>query len=191
MLIAALPLAVIAICGSMTEEIANNWAALAAAQISHVPAASVGLVFSVIIGSQCVGRFTGDLLIHKQGRAWVARLGGVLITVGGITIISAQEPVQLLIGLAAVGYGSAMLVPSALGTAARIPGIAPEPGLTPVNWIMRVGFLITSPAVGLITTAVNLRWGLTILPVIGVAAFFLARNLATANHDVTRKENPS
>lgn len=176
-LVAALPLAVIAICGTTIEDVANNWSAIAAVQISNVPAASAGIAFSVVIGSQCLGRFSGDVMIQKRGRTWVARLGGILILVGGIAIVTAREPVQLLIGLAAVGYGSATLVPSALGAAARIPGVSLAAGVTLVNWIMRVGFLVTSPVVGLITTATNLRWGLTILLPIGVAALLLAGRL--------------
>lgn len=182
-LVAALPLAVIAICGTTIEDVANNWSAIAAVQISHVPAASAGIAFSVIMGSQCLGRFSGDVLIQRRGRTWVARLGGILIVLGGLAIVTAQEPIQLLLGLAAVGYGSATLVPSALGAAAHIPGVSPAAGVTLVNWIMRVGFLVTSPLVGLITTATNLRWGLSILPLIGVATLALASRLSSADDD--------
>lgn len=179
-LVAALPLAVIAICGTTIEDVANNWSAIAGVQISNLPAASAGIAFSLIIGSQCLGRFSGDFLIQKRGRPWVARLGGILIVLGGLAIVTAQEPIQLLIGLAAVGYGSATLVPSALGAAAHIPGVSPPAGVTLVNWIMRIGFLVTSPLVGLITTATNLRWGLSILLLIGTAALVLANRLIPA-----------
>lgn len=157
-LVAALPLTVIATCGTIIKDVANNWSAIAAVQISNVPAASVGITFSVIIGSQCLGRFSGDFLIQKRGQTWVARLGGILIVLGGLAIVTAQEPIQLLIGLAAVGYGSATLVASALGAAAHIAGVSQAAGVTLVNWIMRIGFLVTSPLVGLITTATSLRW---------------------------------
>lgn len=185
-LVAALPLAVIAICGTTIEDIANNWSAIAAVQISNVPAASAGIAFSAIIGSQCLGRFTGDLLIQKRGRTWVARLGGILIALGGIAVVTAQEPIQLLAGLAAIGYGSATLVPSALGAAAHIPGVSHAAGVTLVNWIMRVGFLVTSPLVGLITTATNLRWGLSVLILIGGAAVFLAGRLGLGEVDQSK-----
>lgn len=183
-LITALPIAVIAICGTTIEDIANNWSAIAAVQISNLPAASAGIAFSVMIGSQCLGRFTGDLLIHKHGRTWVARLGGFLILTGGVAAVTAQAPTQLLVGLAVIGYGSATLVPSALSAAARIPGLSPVVSVTLMSWIMRVGFLATSPLVGVITTATNLRWGLSILIIIGSAVTFLASRLDTGDHDV-------
>lgn len=188
-LVAALPLAVIAICGTTIEDVANNWSAIAAVQISNVPAASAGIAFSVIIGSQCLGRFSGDFLIQKRGRTWVARLGGILIVLGGLAIVTAQEPIQLLIGLAAVGYGSATLVPSALGAATHIPGVSQAAGVTLVNWIMRIGFLITSPLVGLITTATSLRWGLSILLLIGTAALVLASRLSP-NENTPEPDSP-
>ena len=39
-LLLALPLAVVAICGTAVEDIANNWSAIAAVEFSGVPAAS-------------------------------------------------------------------------------------------------------------------------------------------------------
>ncbi len=184
-LVAALPLAVIAICGTTIEDVANNWSAIAAVQISDVPSASAGIAFSVIIGSQCLGRFSGDFMIHKRGRARVAQLGGILITLGGIAIVTAQEHLQLLAGLAAVGYGSATLVPSALSAAAHIPGVTQAAGVTLVNWIMRVGFLVASPVVGLITTVSNLRWGLSTVILIGVTTFLLAGRLGPSDGTAT------
>lgn len=190
-LMAVLPLAVIAICGTTIEDIANNWSAIASVQISNVPAASAGIAFSTIIGSQCLARFTGDLLIQKRGSTWVARVGGILIALGGLAVITAQEPIQLLAGLAAIGYGSATLIPSALGAAAQIPGVSQAAGVTLVNWITRVGFLITSPLVGLITTATNLRWGLSLLILIGSATVLLAGRLDLADHTRNAAELPA
>lgn len=135
------------------------------------------------------GRFSGDFLIQKRGRSWVARLGGILITLGGFAIMTAQEPIQLLIGLAAVGYGSATLVPTALGVAAHIPGVSQIGGVTLVNWIMRIGFFVTSPLVGLITTATNLGWGLSILLLSGTVALVLASRLST-NENAVEPDSP-
>src|SRR5699024_7532821 len=66
-LLAALPLAIIATCGSAVEDIANNWAGLAAVELAGVPAASAGIAFSIVIGSQCLGRFSGDVLVMRFG----------------------------------------------------------------------------------------------------------------------------
>ncbi|MDN6123082.1 MAG: MFS transporter, partial [Brevibacterium sp.] len=176
-LLMALPLAVVAICGTAVEDIANNWSAIAAVEFSGVPAATAGIAFSVVIGSQCIGRFSGDVLVQRFGPAALARLGGGFIALGGLIVVTAIEPVQLLIGLGLMGYGSATLVPGALGAAAHIPGVGRAGGVTLVNWIMRIGYLGTSPLVGVIATLGTLRWGLSVLIVIGAVTTIFAGRL--------------
>src|SRR5699024_467880 len=154
-LLAALPLAIIATCGSAVEDIANNWAGLAAVELAGVPAASAGIAFSIVIGSQCLGRFSGDVLVMRVGAGRIGRMGGGRIggglsALGGLGAVFAEEPVLLLIAMTALGFGSATLVPGALGAAAQLTGIGSAGGVTLVNWLMRVGFLGTSPLVGLI-----------------------------------------
>ena len=176
-LLAALPLAIIAICGSAVEDIANNWAGLAAVRLAGVPAASAGIAFSIVIGSQCLGRFSGDMLVMRFGAGRIARIGGGLIALGGLGAVFAEEPVLLLIAMAALGFGSATLVPGALGAAAQLPGIGRAGGVTLVNWLMRVGFLGTSPLVGLIAAEAGLRWGLSLLVMVGVLTAVFAHRL--------------
>jgi hypothetical protein len=170
-------LAIVAICGAAVEDIANNWAGLAAVEFANVPAASAGIAFSIVIGSQCLGRFSGDVLVTRFGAGRIARLGGGLIGIGGIGAVFAQEPVMLLIGMVLLGYGSATLVPGALGAAARLPGVGRAGGVTLVNWLMRVGYLGTSPLVGVIATEAGLRWGLGLLVLVGVLTVVFARRL--------------
>ena len=173
--LAALPLVVIAICGTMVEDIGNNWAAMAGVRIGGLQPEVAGVVFSVMIGSQCIGRFTGDLVIHRFGRAWTARLGGALIAAGGLLVVTTDAHVATLFaGVALAGFGCATLVPSALSAAARIPGVTEGAGVTIVSWLMRVGFLVTSPAIGGVTHAVGLRWGLGALILVGLATVLLA-----------------
>lgn len=176
----ALPLAIVAVCGTIVEDIANNWAALAAVQFAGVAVGIAGVAFSAVIGSQCLGRFSGDILVQRFGPSRIARLGGGLIALGGLGIVTAVEPIQLLIGLAAMGYGSATLVPGALGAAAHIPGAGPAGGVTLVNWIMRIGFLGTSPLVGVVATGIDLRWGLSLVIVVGAVTMIFAGRLGLA-----------
>ncbi|WP_307785420.1 MFS transporter [Microbacterium hibisci] len=171
----ALPLVIIAICGTMVEDIANNWAAMAGMQLVGLPAQVAGLAFTVVIGAQCIGRFTGDLLIERWGRANVARLGGAMIALGGLVLVLNRADIgALFFGLAAMGYGSATLVPSAFSAAAKLPGISEGAGVTIISWLMRLGFLFTSPLIGTITDTAGLRWGLGTLIIIGITTVTLA-----------------
>lgn len=175
--VAAAPLVIIAICGAMIEDIANNWAALSGVQLVGLDATVSGIAFTVAIGSQCVGRFSGDMLIQRFGAARVARIGGVLVAFGGLLIVTAAHPVLFLAGLVMAGYGSATLVPSAFNAAARLPGIGQGGGVTIISWLMRTGFLATSPVIGIIADSAGLHWGLGLLILIGATAAALAGSL--------------
>ena len=164
----ALPLVAVALCGTVVEDVANNWAAVSGVQLAGLDLGVAGVAFTVAIGSQCIGRFTGDPLINRYGSVRVARVGGVLIAAGGVLIATAVGPLPLFLGFALAGYGAATLVPSALGAAARLPGIGQGGGVTVVSWLMRIGFLATSPVVGALADGIGLRWGLGILVASGV-----------------------
>ena len=68
-------------------------------------------------------------------------------------------------------------MPGALGAAAQLPGIGRAGGVTLVSWLMRVGFLGTSPLVGLIAAEAGLRWGLSLLVMVGVLTAVFAHRL--------------
>jgi len=179
---AALPLVLVAVCGTMVEDVGNNWGALSGQQLGGLPLGASGVVFIVVVASQCVGRFLGDAMIDRWGRVRVARAGGVLIATGGalIALTDGGDPGPLLVGFALVGFGGATLVPSAYSAAARMPGVSEGAGVTIVSWLMRVGFLFTSPLIGAVAEAANLRWGLGILILVGAATVALAGALAPA-----------
>lgn len=169
----ALPVALVALSGTTVEDMANNWSALAAVEFAGIDVSAAGAAFTVVLAAQCLGRFTGDRLIDRFGRVRVARAGGVLISLGGLLIVTATSTAQLYAGLVLVGFGCATLVPSAFAAAARIPGVSEGAGVTAVSWLMRVSFLATSPLVGAVSEATNLRWALGLLILVGgvVAAF--------------------
>jgi MFS family permease len=173
---AVLPLVVIAVAGTMLEDVANNWAALSAVELGGVEAGAAGIAFTVVIGSQSIGRFTGDALIHRFGRAAVARTGGALVAAGGLGIVSGQSGL-FFAGLAAVGLGCATLVPSALTAASRVPGLAEGTGVMIVSWLMRLRFLGTSPLVGAIADGAGLRAAMLVLMLAGVAVLLLGQHL--------------
>ncbi|MHC0069863.1 MFS transporter [Corynebacterium variabile] len=117
----ALPLVAVALCGTVVEDVANNWAAVSGVQLAGLDLGVAGVAFTVAIGSQCIGRFTGDPLINRYGTVRVARVGGVLIAAGGVLIATAVGPLPLFLGFALAGYGTATLVPSALGGGRQAP----------------------------------------------------------------------
>jgi hypothetical protein len=61
----------------------------------------------------------------------------------------------------------------------ELPGLRPGTGLTLVSWLMRLGFLVSPPVVGLVADEVGLRAGLLVVPLAGLLALGLAGALRT------------
>jgi MFS family permease len=168
------PLVLLAICGTLIEDVANNWAVLFMRDETKAPAVLAGLALTVMLGAQFVGRLLGDPMTDRWGRDKVARMGGVLIAVGMIGVAVSPWPAVAFAGFALAGLGSATLVPAAFAAADRVPGLAPGTGVAMLGWLMRLGFLVTSPSIGAISDATSLRVAFVIPIGAGIVAATMA-----------------
>lgn len=171
------PIAVVAISGTMVEEVANSWAGLLAAEVAGMPVEKAGVALTVMLSAQCVGRFAGDPMVNRWGRIGVAKLGGACIAGGAAVAVLAPGPALFLCGLGAAGFGCATIVPSAFTAATQLPGVSEGAGLTAMSWLMRVGFLSASPLIGVASSATDVRAALVLLLVCGVTVLVLAKRL--------------
>ena len=170
-----LPLVALAICGTLVEDIANHWAALYLGQVAGAPTAVAGLGVSAVLLAQFVGRLLGDPLTDRWGRADVASAGGLLIAAGALLVILAPGYPLTFVGFALTGVGSATLVPAAFAAAGRIPGLPEGTGIAMLGWLMRLGFLLTSPSVGRLSDLTSLRAAMLIPVGAGLVAALVAR----------------
>lgn len=175
-----LPLIVLAICGTLLEEVASSWAALYMGEVLQAGAGVAGLGYSVMLAAQFVGRVTGDPMTDRWGRVAVARAGAVTIVVGAVTLVVAPSIAVGLLGLTLMGFGCATLVPAAYAAAARLPGFPHGTGVALLSWLMRLGFLGTSPIIGLIADHSGLRTAMTVPLVAGLVAAAITHRLAAA-----------
>lgn len=168
------PLVLLAVCGTLIEDIANNWAVLFARDEAGAPVAVAALALSVMVGGQFIGRLLGDPMTDRWGREKVARAGGVMIAAGMACVALSPGVVMAFAGFALAGLGSATLVPAAFAAADRVPGLSPGTGVAVLGWLMRLGFLVTSPAVGALSDATDLRVAFVIPLLAGVVAASMA-----------------
>ena len=177
--IALFSLVMIAAAGAIVEDSGSTWAAI---YLSGDLGASVGVAafgFVALVGAQFIGRLLGDRLVDRFGQRAVARAGGILVAVGmGAALLFPSVPGTIL-GFAAAGLGVATLVPAAMHEADQLPGLRAGTGLTVVSWLLRVGFLLSPPIVGFIADASGLRFGLIIVPVVGVIVVLFSGVLST------------
>lgn len=167
-------LVAIAIGGTLVEDAGNSWATLYLSSSLGAPAAIAALGFIALVGAQFVGRLIGDGLVDRFGQRAVARAGGSITAIGmGLALAFPTVP-GTIAGFAAAGFGVATLVPAAMHEADELPGLRHGTGLTVVSWLMRLGFLLSPPIVGLVADAAGLRIGLFVIPFAGVLVILLA-----------------
>ncbi|MEU2980799.1 MFS transporter [Streptomyces hirsutus] len=167
-------LVLIATAGTLVEDAGNSWAALYLSGSLNASAALAASGFIALVGAQFVGRILGDRLVDRFGQRAVARAGGFIAAAGmGLALAVPTVPGTIL-GFAAAGFGVATLVPAAMHEADELPGLKPGSGLTIVSWLMRLGFLLSPPIVGLVADEAGLRLGLLVVPLAGALVVVLA-----------------
>ncbi|CAL9345532.1 MFS transporter [Streptomyces sp. enrichment culture] len=167
-------LVLIATAGTLVEDAGMSWATLYLADSLHATAALATSGYVALVGAQFVGRIVGDRLVDRFGQRTVARSGALIAAVGmGLALAVPTVPGTVL-GFAAAGFGVATLVPAAMHEADELPGLKPGSGLTLVSWLMRLGFLLSPPVVGLVADATSLRVGLLVVPLAGLLVLLCA-----------------
>jgi len=171
-------LVLIAASGAVVEDAGSTWSAIYLSGSLGAGASVAAFGFIALVGAQFVGRLVGDRLVDRFGQRAVARTGGIIAALGmGLALLFPTIP-GTIVGFAAAGLGIATLVPAAMHAADELPGLKPGSGLTIVSWLMRVGFLLSPPIVGLVADASSLRIGLFVVPLAGVVVALLASVLS-------------
>jgi MFS family permease len=177
---AVLPLALLgllAISNSFVEDAGASWGALFMRNEVGVGAALAGAAFVSLQGAMMIGRLTGDRFVDRYGQRRVARLGGVLIALGMALALAVPSVPTAVLGFGAAGLGAATVVPAVMHTADELPGLPHGVGLTVVSWLLRVGFLVSPPLIGVLADAYDLRTALTLIVGAGVIIAIAGRIL--------------
>ena len=170
-------LGVLAVCGAVVEDAGASWGALYLRTELGAGALAGGLAFVALQGAMTVGRLTGDRVVDRFGQRAVAVAGGALIAAGMGAALALPSVPATLVGFALAGLGVATLVPAAMHAADELPGVPHGVGLTVVSWLLRVGFLLSPPLVGLVADAAGLRVGLLGVVAAGLGVVLLGRVL--------------
>lgn len=161
-------LVLIAAAGSIVEDSGSTWGAVYLSGSLGAPLSIAALGFVALTGAQFVGRTIGDRMVDRFGHRAMARSGGALVAVGMGLALAVPTVPGTIAGFAAAGFGIATLVPSAMHGADSLPGLRAGTGLAVLGWLMRVGFLLSPPVVGLIADETSLRVGLLVVPLAGL-----------------------
>jgi len=178
-------LVIIASAGAIVEDSGSSWSAIYLSDSLRASAFLAGTGFVALQGMQFVGRIFGDRLVDRFGQRAVARTGGVIVFLGMGTALAFPSIAGTIAGFGLAGLGVSTLIPAAMHAADELPGLRPGTGLTIVSWLLRVGFLVSPPIVGAIADNSALRFGLLIVPVVGLLVVVFAGVLSS------RRASPS
>ena len=176
---ALIALGVLAACGAIVEDAGASWSALYLRTELAAGAAAAGLGFVALQGAMTIGRLTGDRVVDRFGQRLVVQVGGVLIALGMGLALALPSVATTLVGFALAGLGVATLIPAVYHAADELPGLPPGLGLAVINWLLRVGFLLSPPLIGIVADAVSLRVALLLVVLAGIGALLLGRLLRT------------
>ena len=176
----------VGLAGAAGEDAGNTWGALYLTGSLGTTAAVGGAVFVAMQTTMIIGRFAGDPLVTRFGPREVSRVGGILTVLGFAVVLAVPSVVAAVVGFAIVGLGIAVLIPLAMHAADELPGLPRGFGLAVSGWMMRVGFLLTPPLVGIVADQVGLRWAFAVPAVLGLLAIGCAGLLAPAERRRTR-----
>jgi len=168
----------VGLAGAVGEDAGNTWGALYLTGSLGTTAAVGGAAFVAMQGAMIVGRFAGDPLVTRFGPRAVSRVGAILTVLGLLVVMAVPTVAAAVAGFGVVGLGIAVLTPLAMHAADELPGLPRGFGLAASGWMMRVGFLVTPPLVGIVADQVGLRWAFAIPAAVGVLAIFCSGLLA-------------
>ena len=172
-----LALGVLAACGALVEDAGSSWGAVYLRDELGAAAATAGLAFVALQSAMTIGRLFGDRVVDRFGQRTVVRVGGAIAATGiGIALAVPSTPMTI-IGFAVAGLGVATLVPAAMHTADELRGLPDGAGLTIVSWLLRVGFLVSPPIVGIVADVSSLRVGLLSVVFAGLLVVIVGRIL--------------
>jgi MFS family permease len=182
-ILAMAALGVLAACGAFVEDAGGSWSAIYLRDELTAGAATAGLGFVALSTAMTIGRLTGDRAVDRFGQRRVVRAGGAL-TAGGMGLALALPTIgTTVLGFALAGLGVATLVPAVYHAADELPGLRRGLGLAVVNWLLRIGFLVSPLVIGILADASSLRVALLTVVLAGLGALVLGRVLpGTVTH---------
>src|SRR3954454_9436817 len=176
-LLAMAALGVLAAAGAFVEDAGGSWSALYLRDELGAGPAGAGWRFVAVTAAMTVFRLTGDRVFDRFGQRRVARAGGALTAAGMGAALAVPTVPTTLLGFALAGLGVATLVPAVYHAADELPGLRRGLGLAVVNWLLRIGFLVSPLLIGVIADAVSLRVALLTVVLAGLGALVVGRVL--------------
>ena len=152
----------IAFCCLFAEGAVDDWSGVylyeeqgASLGLAPLAAAACGL-------GMAIGRFGGDAVIARLGRAATLTWASLVAGTGMTLAVLAPDPGVAIVAYGILGLGVATIVPIAFTLAGNAPGVPPAWGISRVTTLGYAGLFSSPPVIGFVAQATSLAVALAI-----------------------------
>lgn len=176
---ALLLLGAICFCCALCEGAMADWSSLYYKEALRETERVSTTGYTAFALMMALGRLVGDRFTGKLGYKKILMIDSLLIAAGLSLAILIPMPLLIIIGFGFVGLGVATIIPIVYSLAGKSKTMATSAALAAVSTIGFTGFLVGPPVIGFIAHEITLRWALSLVLVLGIVIFFLARKVKT------------
>ncbi|WP_241524154.1 MFS transporter [Oceaniglobus indicus] len=164
----------IAMSAALCEGAMADWSAVFLDSVKGIDEARAALGYVAFSAAMVGVRLSGAATVAWLGTTLSARLSGVCVFLGVVTVLLAPALAIALAGFALIGAGAALIMPLAFSRAAADPLIRPGRAIASVATLGYGGMLMGPPLIGFLADATTLSFAFAVLAVFGVAIVALA-----------------
>lgn len=159
---------------ALAEGSANDWLPLIMVDGYELNAATGSLVYTLFAASMATGRFLGEPVLDRLGRAVVVRISAALATAGILVVVLAPNAVFASFAVVLWGLGAALGFPVSLSAAGDGADGASAARVGAVATTGYLAFLAGPPSLGLLGEHLGLRPAMLAVAVVALLAGTLA-----------------
>ncbi|SDB17088.1 MFS transporter [Bauldia litoralis] len=174
---AVLGLGLIALLAYALEGAITDWSALYLTTVREATPTTAAFGFALFALSMSAIRLFGDPIVARLGSRNILVGGGILAAIGLGTALVVPSPLLAALGFGIAGIGVANVVPVVFSAGAKAPGVSAGVGVASVATMGYAGFLSAPPILGFIGAEYGLSASLGIVLAMGLAIAVLGYRL--------------
>lgn len=148
----------------LCEGASADWSAVYLRGPAHVERGISGLGYAAFAVMMAAVRLCGTCLLDRIPQQRLLPLLATLATAAMALALTTGTAVTALVGFAALGAGTALVVPTLFSAAARLPGLGTGAGIVTVSTFGWAGFVCGPPLIGGLAGIGGLRAALALIP---------------------------
>jgi hypothetical protein len=161
-----LVLGAIAFASMLCEGASADWASVLLRGSLGAGAAVAGLGYTAFALSMVVVRLSGNRLLARFGVQSALPVLAAVAATGFTAGLAGGRAVTAVAGVALLGGGLALVVPTVNSAAGRLPGLSPGATIASVSACGWAGFVVGPPLIGELASVASLPLALAVLPLL-------------------------